>query len=1063
MKNSFSINIIFLLLTLVGILLIPRLPVQLFPQAQGESLRVTFQWRGMSSQTIEQEATSPMEGALSAMRGVQNIRSQSYKDWAEITLEFKKGTDMDAARFEAASILRSLHGKLPQGVVLPVVNLGWGGSGNDTRLLVYTINGNGSAYDLQQHANRHLVSQITHLPGISSVNVWGAMPLQWQIIWHKNQLNDAGLTINDLRSAISNHLTRQELGSAVVSHHNQSMLVNLAYSGHPSDTLNWNNVVVANKNGRIVRLTDVATPRLIEAEPISYFRVNGLSTLYLVVNAEKGANQLTLATEVKAIIDELRSGLPPGFSLMVNYDASKEISHEMTKTTSRALSALVILLLFVLLISRNWRYLLVISLSLMANLTIAVIFYYALGIEIQLYSLAGITVSLGMVIDNTIVMADHLRHKGDRKVFMALLAATLTTMGAMVVIFFLKQEQRMNLVDFALVMLVNLGVSLAVSLWFVPALMHQLPIKAATGARQFKRKRRVYRWSQRNVRFLQFAFRWRWAFVVAMVWGFGIPVFLLPDKIEPPKEGDMSKAAEWYNKTLGNQTFVSDVKPWMNRILGGSWYLFSSYFGQSDFNNDPSRTVLYARAQMPEGSTLEQMDLVIRKMEQYIAQFNEVELFSSNVNSGTNASIEITFKKEFENGAFPFELKNRLIDKANETGSADFSIYGVGQGFSNAYHEGMQNNKIILRGYNYDRLMSIAETFKDSLLRNPRIKEVLILSESSWMQKPRYEYVLAVDGQRLAESGSSPYNLHANLMWQSPSEAYSGYANDQQAAVYLREAQTGNTSVWELNNHLLLSNRSAFRLAQVGSLKKQRAGLSIKKENQEYILTVAYDFIGPYELNRRVRERDLKTLNDNLSLGFSARDGSNFWGWNQKEESQYWLLLIVLGVVYFICAILLNSLIKPLAVIAAIPLSFIGIFLSFSLLKIQFDQGGYAAMVLLCGLTVNSALYIVNHYNIILDKGRIQLPLRAFVKAYNHKIVPILLTITSTILGMLPFIYDGTSAGIWYTLAIGAGGGLLFSIPAVALWMPLIMIGRGKVPECQRKKVPKQESNKVPE
>lgn len=124
-----------------------------------------------------------------------------------------------------------------------------------------------------------------------------------------------------------------------------------------------------------------------------------------------------------------------------------------------------ILLLFVLLITFSPKYLFLIVTSLTVNMAIAVIFYYVFGLEMQLYSLAGITVSLNLVIDNTIVMSDHYLRCKNRKAFMSVLAATLTTMGALVIIFFLDERIRLNLQDFAAVVMINLGVSLLVALF----------------------------------------------------------------------------------------------------------------------------------------------------------------------------------------------------------------------------------------------------------------------------------------------------------------------------------------------------------------------------------------------------------------------------------------------------------------------------------------------------------------------------------------------------------------------------------------------------------------------
>ena len=147
------------------------------------------------------------------------------------------------------------------------------------------------------------------------------------------------------------------------------------------------------------------------------------------------------------------------------YDASKELEDELNQTLFRTLLTILILLIFVFLVSRDFRYLLIIAVSLAANVLIAFVFYYFLKVEIHIYTLAGITVSFGIIIDNVIVMADHYRHHRDRKVFMAILAATLTTMGALTVIFNMNNEIMRNMWDFTTVIIVNLSVSLFVALF----------------------------------------------------------------------------------------------------------------------------------------------------------------------------------------------------------------------------------------------------------------------------------------------------------------------------------------------------------------------------------------------------------------------------------------------------------------------------------------------------------------------------------------------------------------------------------------------------------------------
>ncbi|WP_462318517.1 efflux RND transporter permease subunit, partial [Marinilabilia sp.] len=218
----------------------------------------------------------------------------------------------------------------------------------------------------------------------------------------------------------------------------------------------------------------------------------------------------------------------------------------------------------------------------------------------------------------------------------------------------------------------------------------------------------------------------------------------------------------------------------------------------------------------------------------------------------------------------------------------------------------------------------------------------------------------------------------------------------------------------------------------------------ILKQNQEYVLMVEYDFIGPYELNRRVRDRFMEQLNEELPVGFSAESKSGWGGWTREDKTQYWLLLIVAAVIFLLCSVLFESLRQPLVVISAIPVSFIGLFLTFAIFKINFDQGGYAAMILLCGLTVNAALYIINDFNNMRKRNHNQSKFKLYLKAFNHKIIPIALTTLSTIMGLLPFLLAGSDEGFWFSLAAGATGGLVFSLIAVAVFMPIIQLPKSQ-------------------
>ena len=193
------------------------------------------------------------------------------------------------------------------------------------------------------------------------------------------------------------------------------------------------------------------------------------------------------------------------------------------------------------------------------------------------------------------------------------------------------------------------------------------------------------------------------------------------------------------------------------------------------------------------------------------------------------------------------------------------------------------------------------------------------------------------------------------------------------------------------------------------------------------------------------RAMDVGTGGSGVSGGGMERpsDGGGAGAhWYQDEGTQYWLILLIVVIIYFLCAILFESLRQPLVIITLIPVSFIGTFLTFYFSGVEFGTGGFASLVLLSGIVVNAGIYIVNEYNNqrAARRGKPFRPDRLYVRAYNHKIIPVFLTTLSTVLGLVPFLIDGPEEeAFWFSFAIGTSGGLLFSILALVFVMPIFM------------------------
>ncbi len=222
----------------------------------------------------------------------------------------------------------------------------------------------------------------------------------------------------------------------------------------------------------------------------SYFRINGLNTINLSVVGDPHTNILKVASSVKAEMQRLQAYFPAELSATLTYDASQYVSGELHKIYVRALLCVAILLLFVYLVSRDFRYLLIIMATLVVNILVAVVFYNLLRLDIHIYTLAGITVSLGIIINHV-----DLHHGRSLQLLprpadlVAVLGALLTTIGGLGIVWLLPEEQQANLTDFSLVIVVNLVVSLLVALLFIPSLLDKFPLgRSMTGASVLHRR-----------------------------------------------------------------------------------------------------------------------------------------------------------------------------------------------------------------------------------------------------------------------------------------------------------------------------------------------------------------------------------------------------------------------------------------------------------------------------------------------------------------------------------------------------------------------------------------------
>jgi multidrug efflux pump subunit AcrB len=1040
--SAFSIILIFIALTVGGWFFIPQQSVQLNAVRNLPYLTVSFSYNGATPEAVSSDVMSVLEPAVTVLQGITKMESFSYQNYGIIRLELERALDLDYFRFELSSVIRQVYPQLPTNVSFPQISM------TDTDdedkvendLLVYSLSGHQSPAQIQEYAQQYIVPQLSGIAGVEKIVISGGNTEVLQISYLPSVLQGFGLTAQAIRQSISSFYKITELGRVSTVSGETELFVRLENKGNSEDPAK---IPVARISGKIIYLGDISTIQKTELPPTAYRRLNGRNTINLTVFASKWANSIEVAKTVRKRVDNISDNSSGQFSLSLEHDATGQMIKELNKIYWRSFFAILILLIFVFLIRFDWRYLLIVTLSLLSTLSMAFAIYSVLGVQIQMYSLAGITISLGFAIDNSLVMFEHIRSHGNRKVFIAVLASTLTTIASLSGIFLLEDDIRLLLIDFALVIIINLSVSLIVALFFIPALVEKLY--------QNRRKLKLPRWYFKSLRYFEhfYAILISWQrkktslSVLFFMLLFGLPVYLLPSYV--PETGFWSKV---YNASIGTEFYSQHLRGFFNKTLGGTSRLFNFYVFEQNFYGEESGTKLYVTASAPYGTTLSQLNDVFTQMESFLLQFPEIESFVTEISSVRNAHLVITFTKESEKGLFPYRLKNLLSAFAMDFGALNWTVYGVGKAFSTGFGVSMPGYIISLKGYNYAQLQEEAALLKTKILEHPRVQEVLITSPAS-RSRGIESYQLSFDKEKLLLAQTNLQDVMQQIRDYTSAKSYDMliYYHEKPLAVKLNSILASGFDFWNLQ-HVPLGNDSVFsRLNHLAEIKKVFQPVEIYRVNQEYEVYLRYNYVGSEKFGNQYLDKMLAFAAQTLPMGYHAhKEDDNYWFYHwEKPRKPYVMVLLIIVFIFFISTVLFESFRQALVILMLIPISFIGVFLTFYWFRINFDMGGFASFIILSGLTVNSGIYLINDYNFFCKQQSSRLHLqRNYLRAFRHKIQAIVLTIVSTALGMIPFIWAGQSETFWYALAAGTIGGLFFSLVGIFFLLPVLLLGKEK-------------------
>lgn len=992
--SNFSVILTACILLVIGIALAPLIDVGSKPRPrQGRDLWISYGWGGASAKVIEQSVTAPIEGLMVSVRGVEKVESESRfgSGWVKVTL--KPDVNVSAVRFEIASLLRQIRDRLPDKVSPPTLS---GGDIANSRqrdetvhLLSYTVNSSLTSMQLQEYVQKHVAPELQRNEDVRWVSVSGGVGRYLEVVYDPILLQACGLGSYDIENGLKAFFGRNEIVGDVL-HDSARVTLRLATDDFRKPL---EQMPLKSRDGHITYMGDLARYEYKNYEPSSYYRINGRETVSLNIYVDANAILTGLAKELRSSIDAMQPSLQHGVTLELQRDASEELQGELDRLIGRSLMSLGILLLFVFLVRPGWRYVSIVAVTLAVCLAISAICYYLFNLRLHVFSIAGITVSLGLVIDASIVMIDHYSYYRDRKAFMAILAALLTTIGTLVIVFFAPDNLQRDLYDFSWIIIINLTVALLVALAFVPALVDSVHFHTSASTGVFSRRHRC-------------AARWTSLYAAYISW---------------PRRFKKGRRVVLYVTLL--LLYIA--------AFGVSAYMFSQSMDGASWPREEEEMKLHVRAQMPLGGTATQLNEKVRLLEEMLVGEKDVKRFETSVNPW-GADITVQFTPEALNTSAPYRVEARVIGRVIGIGGADWSTYGVSQrGFSNSLNLQYRSNRIDMTGYNYDRLYRYAQELCDLLRQNPRAVDVTI--ETPGHEHQEDEYYVSYDWERLKLLGITPEQIHSAIADILQTRNI-GWYDQMRTNVTLRSSRCDTYDLWRLLNSHLRVNGHDVRLDGVMDIRQREAKNVIPRRNQEYVLRVAFNVLGSYTYTDNYIKEVTAKMDARLPVGFRCERPQ--WTEQPSASEQYWLIALCLIMTYWMMAILFESLWRPFAVLfALVPPTLAAVFLTFHFTGIPFGSGGLAALVLLCGLVVNSAIYILYQYDRIRQTSVVS-PVRAYLQAYNHKIVPVILTILSTVLSLIPFLLDGTDNRFWYTFAITTIVGLVASLIALVGILP---------------------------
>ena len=1008
-KKPIMTSLCFLAVVIFGIFSLSKLPIDLYPDIDTNTIMVMTAYPGASASDIENNVTRPLENTLNAVSNLKHITSRSSENMSLITLEFEYGNDIDVITNDVRDKLDMVSSQLPDDVVNPII---FKFSTDMIPIVLLSVQAQESQSALYKILDDGVVNPLARIPGVGTVSISGAPQREIQVYCDPSKLEAYKLTIETISSIIGAENKNIPGGNFDTGNETYALRV----EGEFKDSRQLADVVVGTFNNANVYLRDVA--RIVDTveERAQETYSNGVQGAMIIVQKQSGANSVDISKEVLEALPMLQKNLPSDVKLGVIVDTSDNIRNTISSLTETVLYALLFVVLVVFLFLGRWRATLIICITIPLSLIASFIYLAVTGNTINIISLSSLSIAIGMVVDDAIVVLEnvttHIERGADPKqaavhgtneVAISVIASTLT----MIAVFFpLTMVSGMSGVMFkqlGWMMCAMMFISTVAALTLTPMLCSQLLRLQTKQTKTFK-----------------------------LLYG--------------PIERGLDGFDNWYARMLG----------WAVRhraiVIGGCVLFFiASLFClkgiSTEFFPAQDNARIAVKLELPIGTRKELAQSIAQKLtEQWMAKYPKT-MKVCNYTVG-QADTDNTWGAMQDNGSHiisfnislvnPGERKISLEQVCNEM-REDLKAYPeltkaqVILGGSNTGMSGQASADFEIYGYDMAVTDSVAANLKRNLLGLKGISEVNI-SRSDYMP----EYQVDFDREKLALHGLNLATAGTFLRNRVNGAIASKYREDgDEYDIKVRYAPEHRTSIESLENILIYNSKGeAVRVKDLGTVVERFAPPTIERKNRERIVTVSAVISGA-ALGDVVKSGMAVIDKLELPAGVTIQPAGSFEDQQESFRDLGTVGLLIIILVFIVMAAQFESLTYPFIIMFSIPFALSGVlmalFFTNSTLSVMSLLGG----IMLIGIVVKNGIVLVVYITLCRERG--MAVLNSVVTAGRSRLRPVIMTTATTILGMVPMaIGGGQGSEMWSPMAISVIGGLAVSTILTLILIPTL-------------------------